>query len=372
MIVIVDDDRLALMFVKKTLETEGFPVTDFDCAADALAYLADHQVWLIISDIRMPQMDGFAFQTAFQQQCPNSDTPFIFLSSLGDGRSIIHGLDLGADDYLIKPVEPLLLQAKVRSILRRRAREKVAIFHGDFKKISFINLLKFCESNGLTGKIQIEQSHQVHHVPFNAGNIMFTESLERDDTLSQLYDLSEGTFRIYSHSVSFKEIGNAAACTEDHQDATTSMLLPTGILSSILVEGHHYQAQTEYTHPQGCSPRIVTIITRGGETLLKRVSTPELGQEKVQLEQTITEQHHRVELEFRELRLSRNLDENPTISPPEKVSLLFDEGYDKYRQGDYPGALLAFEEAKRLDPENRTLEVNLKVIRKKLTQAKTL
>ena len=122
MIFVVDSEPGGIGDVKTTLEGEGYEVATFDSAESALDLMsALDEPELIISEVEMSSgMDGFAFKRAFSRRFPNSLTPFVFYTSLGDEENMGRGLALGVDDYLVKPMSQRLLATKVRNILSRK------------------------------------------------------------------------------------------------------------------------------------------------------------------------------------------------------------------------------------------------------------
>jgi CheY-like chemotaxis protein len=120
-ILLVDDDLLLLQSLEDILNDYGFQVIPSDNVTQALEILTNTAVDLILSDIKFKdeELDGFQFFLNVQSQPHLRKIPFIFMSSLRDGVIIRSGVQLGADDYLTKPVEPDLLIAVVEGKLKR-------------------------------------------------------------------------------------------------------------------------------------------------------------------------------------------------------------------------------------------------------------
>lgn len=115
-VLVVDDDRVLADVVAFTLRREGFEV---DMAFDGQAALqrwADERPDLIVLDVNMPKLDGFAVCQRIRSQ---SDTPILLLTVRSEEDDIIYGLGLGADDYITKPFSPRQLVARVQALLRR-------------------------------------------------------------------------------------------------------------------------------------------------------------------------------------------------------------------------------------------------------------
>ena len=118
-ILVVDDDAHLREIVQYALQKEGFAV---ELAADGAAGLARAlrgDVDLVILDILMPEMDGLEVCRQLRARGKGS-TPIIFLSSKGEEVDRVVGLELGGDDYLVKPFSPRELVARVRAVLRRQ------------------------------------------------------------------------------------------------------------------------------------------------------------------------------------------------------------------------------------------------------------
>ncbi len=115
-ILVVDDEPDHLAIVQRWLEDDGYEVVTAANGWDGLEKLAEHRPDLTITDIRMPQMDGFQFIKRIREV---SDAHVMALTRMGDEEDVMHGLQLGADEYLAKPISKRLFLVRVRTILRR-------------------------------------------------------------------------------------------------------------------------------------------------------------------------------------------------------------------------------------------------------------
>jgi len=118
-ILVLDDNYDFLTNIELILEMEGYRVLAARSSAEALALLKQTTPDLIISDIMMPEMDGYEFYQHVRQSPELLSIPFIFLTAKGDREDIRFGKRLGVDDYLTKPLEPNDLLIAVESKLRR-------------------------------------------------------------------------------------------------------------------------------------------------------------------------------------------------------------------------------------------------------------
>jgi len=116
-ILVVEDDKGTARFIKKGLSEEGF-MTDVVSGGEEGLFMATTEIYdLIILDVMLPEINGFEVLRAIRQK--GISTPVLFLTAKEDKEDIIHGLDLGADDYLVKPFAFAELLARIRAVLRR-------------------------------------------------------------------------------------------------------------------------------------------------------------------------------------------------------------------------------------------------------------
>lgn len=122
-ILIVDDDPDILDVLKITLETEGYEVTEAHDGREALDIVKKITPDLLITDFKMPLMCGDELCSILKQDILVQHVPIIMLTGKGEVADKVHGINAGADDYLVKPFEPQELVARVRMALRRTARD---------------------------------------------------------------------------------------------------------------------------------------------------------------------------------------------------------------------------------------------------------
>ena len=115
-ILVCDDERDIVNALKIYLEAEGHHVVTAHTGAEALAALEREEVHLVLLDIMMPEMDGITAMTRIRER---SNVPVILLTAKSEDTDKVLGLNLGADDYVTKPFNPVELLARVRSQLRR-------------------------------------------------------------------------------------------------------------------------------------------------------------------------------------------------------------------------------------------------------------
>jgi len=115
-ILAVDDEPRYLRLLEANLRTEGYEVLTAKDGDEALEVFSAQPVDLILLDVMMPHLDGFATCQRIRQY---SSVPIIILTAKGEEQDRVRGLDVGADDYLVKPFSVMELLARVRAVLRR-------------------------------------------------------------------------------------------------------------------------------------------------------------------------------------------------------------------------------------------------------------
>ncbi|EQB19352.1 MAG: two component transcriptional regulator [Novosphingobium lindaniclasticum] len=118
-ILLVDDEAALREPLADYLSRQGFGVSQAVSAAEARSRLRDEKPDLVLLDIMMPGEDGLSLCRHLVEA---QDIPVIFLTARGEATDRIVGLEIGADDYVVKPFEPRELVARIRSVLRRAAR----------------------------------------------------------------------------------------------------------------------------------------------------------------------------------------------------------------------------------------------------------
>ena len=121
-ILIVDDEISIRRILETRLSLIGYDVISASDGEEALSIFRRENPNLVVLDVMMPKLDGYG---VCQELRKESDIPIIMLTALGDVSDRITGLELGADDYVVKPFSPKELEARIKSVLRRA--EKITI-----------------------------------------------------------------------------------------------------------------------------------------------------------------------------------------------------------------------------------------------------
>jgi len=115
-ILVVDDEASIRRILETRLSMIGYDVVTAGDGEEALETFRKSEPDLVVLDVMMPKLDGYG---VCQELRKESDVPIIMLTALGDVADRITGLELGADDYVVKPFSPKELEARIRSVLRR-------------------------------------------------------------------------------------------------------------------------------------------------------------------------------------------------------------------------------------------------------------
>ncbi len=121
-LLLIDDDPNLILLVKDYLEFRGYQVITAENGREALDILANSSPDMIICDVMMPEMDGYAFVEHVRANPETEWIPVLFLSAKGQSQDRVKGLNTGADVYMVKPFEPEELVAQVESSLKQASR----------------------------------------------------------------------------------------------------------------------------------------------------------------------------------------------------------------------------------------------------------
>ena len=123
-ILLADDESSIRRILETRLKMAGYDVYTAQDGEEAVAAFNKYNPDLVVLDVMMPKMDGYGVTREIRR---TSDVPIIILTALGDVSERITGLELGADDYVIKPFSPKELEARVKAVLRRTTNKEVVV-----------------------------------------------------------------------------------------------------------------------------------------------------------------------------------------------------------------------------------------------------
>src|SRR5271156_90793 len=115
-VLVVDDEASIRRILETRLKLAGFNVVTAGDGQEALEQFHSFQPDLVILDVMLPKMDGYEVCREIRKTC---DTPIIMLTAVADVSNRIQGLEIGADDYVVKPFSPSELEARIKAVLRR-------------------------------------------------------------------------------------------------------------------------------------------------------------------------------------------------------------------------------------------------------------
>ncbi len=178
-ILIVDDEPRYLRLIEANLVTEGFRVLKATNGQEAVDLVAERHPDLVLLDVMMPILDGFS---ACQRIREFSNVPIIVVTARGSEGDRVRGLDIGADDYIVKPFSATELLARVRAVLRRAQTSGAAfqqsIFtHGnlriDFARAEVFKDDRIVYLSATEYRLLLQFAH-------NIGNVLTSEQLLSD------------------------------------------------------------------------------------------------------------------------------------------------------------------------------------------------
>lgn len=169
-ILIVDDDENIADIIKIYLENSGYSTRLSYDGKEAVGVFADYKPDLVLLDVMLPHMDGIDVLKAIRK---DSDTPVIMLTAKGETFDKVLALELGADDYVVKPFEPKELVARVKAVLRRYSADTQSK-----EELKFDNLVIDMNSytvvyNGNEIKMPPKEFELLHYLA-NSKNRVFT------------------------------------------------------------------------------------------------------------------------------------------------------------------------------------------------------
>jgi DNA-binding response OmpR family regulator len=127
-VLVIDNDPSTSAIFKKFLESNDYNVLTSNSSKESLGIVQRVMLDLIILDLLMPEMDGWQLCKAIREM---TRTPILIISAIESPDIITKTLDLGADDYLVKPISSFTLLAHVKNLVRRHKTEELALPHDE-------------------------------------------------------------------------------------------------------------------------------------------------------------------------------------------------------------------------------------------------
>jgi len=115
-VLVVDDDAHIRELITIYLNAEGYTVIEAENGQVGLELLEENSIQVVVLDVMMPEVDGYEFTRELKKYY---DIPVLMVTAKGESQDKLKGFDLGADDYVVKPFDPLEIVARVKALLRR-------------------------------------------------------------------------------------------------------------------------------------------------------------------------------------------------------------------------------------------------------------
>jgi two-component system, OmpR family, alkaline phosphatase synthesis response regulator PhoP len=193
-ILVVEDDLSILTGLSMTLTFEGFEVIQAQDGKSGLQKAIDDEPELIVLDVMLPQLNGFELLKELRNR--GRKTPVVLLSAKGTEPDKILGLNLGADDYVVKPFGIQELLARIRAVLRRNLVSEVA--QVEFDDVTIDLDAKVARKSGLALELTAQEFKILAHLVTNPGR-----TFSREDLLSAAWGYDyEGTARTVDNFIS--------------------------------------------------------------------------------------------------------------------------------------------------------------------------
>ena len=228
-LLLVDADPRSVRVLEVSLRNAGYIVTTAADGNDALAKLELSPPDLVITDTRLPGMDGYALVRKMKDTPEWASIPVVFLTSQRSIEDKIRGLELGVEDYLTKPIFVRDLLARVNLLLARRTAESLATtragsrtrFAGSLEDMAVIDLLQTFEVSRKTGVVLLTHDEQTAKVFFREGKVI-------DAELGRLRG-EEAVYRTLLWNSGQFEVHFGAVPNDDIIDTSTQGLLMEGM-----------------------------------------------------------------------------------------------------------------------------------------------
>ena len=214
-ILVADDEPYVVLAIKEVLESLPASVLQAQDGEEALRLAKAELPDIILLDVKMPRLDGFQVATALKQDPATAGIPLIFFSALGAPSEKIKGLELGADDYVAKPIDAEELKARVRTILRRGRPKTGATFlaSGQLEVMNLPSLVRALEGDRRTTRLLLTRGEERGEIVFVDGHITRAMQGQRqhEAAVYELLSWREGAFRMAAPDSGQPTAGEVAA-----------------------------------------------------------------------------------------------------------------------------------------------------------------
>jgi DNA-binding response OmpR family regulator len=203
-LLLVDADAKSLRVMEVSLKKAGFSVTTAVQGKDALEKVQISPPDLVLSDTKMPEMDGFELCKTLKSDDRFKQIPFVFLTNQKSVESKVKGLEMGGEDYLTKPIYIKEIVTRVRMILQKAEqtgldrKETKAGFTGQLADMGVVDLVQTFEIGRKTGTISIIEGERVGIVYFRDGKVVDSElgRVRGENAFYRLLNCVDGKFEV--------------------------------------------------------------------------------------------------------------------------------------------------------------------------------
>ncbi len=215
-LLLVDADPRSVRVLEVSLRNEGFSVTTSTDGADALEKLEFAVPDLILTDTRLPRMDGFEFVRRLKEHNEFASIPIVFLTSEKAIEDKVKGLELGVEDYLTKPIFVRELITRVNMLLARTTQQRIATgplttrtrFSGNLEDMGVVDLLQTVEVSRKSGVARIQSGQREASIFFRDGKVVDAEHLRLrgEEAIYRALLWTHGHFEVEFRSVDNDDI----------------------------------------------------------------------------------------------------------------------------------------------------------------------
>jgi DNA-binding response OmpR family regulator len=216
-LLLVDADPRSVRVLEVSLKKAGYSVTTAKDGLDALAKVEVSSPDLVLSDTRLPNLDGYALVRRLKERSEWANIPVVFLTSQKSVEDKIRGLELGVEDYLTKPIFVRELLARVNLLLARRTQENIATrttaggrtrFSGSIQDMAVVDLLQTFEVSRKSGVVHLKNGLQRAKIYFRDGKIVDAEvsRLRGEEAVYRTLIWNEAEFEVEFSAVKNEDI----------------------------------------------------------------------------------------------------------------------------------------------------------------------
>ena len=192
-ILVVEDDHGTAGFIKKGFSEQGFAVdTAFD-GEEGLHLAGSNSYDVLILDVMLPGLSGFHLLKELRKQAVF--TPALFLTARDEKRDVVYGLELGADDYLVKPFAFSELLARVRAVLRRGSQEQLSPCL-TIDDLSLDLISRTAQRGGRSIELTGKEFHLLEYLLKNAGQVL-TRTMIIEKVWGYSFDTSSNIIEVH-------------------------------------------------------------------------------------------------------------------------------------------------------------------------------